>query len=53
MNIKTLKKEYEAPEMSILDYEYSRDCLLVDSDDVEVPGSDPIDAQEYSGKPLG
>ncbi len=31
MNIKqTLKKEYEAPEMSVLDYEYS-DCLLVDS----------------------
>lgn len=53
MNIKTLKKEYEVPEMSVLDYEYSRDCLLVDSDDVEIPDSNPSDVPEYKDHPFG
>jgi len=53
MNIKqNEKKQYEAPEMSVLDYEYSRDCLLVDSC-TDCEEYDPDGAKTYENKPLG
>ena len=51
MNIKQTKKQYEAPEMSVLDYEYG-DCLLTDSC-TDCEEYDPNGAPEYTGKPLG